>query len=552
MGVVYRARQVQADRVVALKLIKGAIVDSRQRERFATEARALARARHPHIVQIYDVGEEAGCPYFSMEFVAGGSLAEKARRDRPPPREAARLTALLAGAVEAAHRAGVLHRDLKPANVLLERDGTPKLTDFGLAKQFDRDEGQTPSGAVLGTPGYMAPEQAAGDTRAVGPTTDVYGLGAILYELLTGAPPFRGPTQLDTLRLVLTAEPAPPSRSAPGLSRELEAVCLKCLEKDPSRRYPSAAALADDLERWLRGESTVARPLRWPTRAWRKLRRRPALSAGAVLLLVLGVGAAVAAYYLDPEQPRRALEARLAKGGVVTLIGPTGPPRWSRWRLREGGVGDPEVRDGTYTFQTVPLTLLELVTDPQQDRYRFSAELRHNRAGDLSFVGVYFGHRRAHTADGGAGHLFYLFRFDDLVGAGGPTKPPGQRRNSAEVFCYVASVPADGLDRSANVALGNKPIPGAGVKPRPWRKLVVTVTPERVRASFFADSETAIPVAEVAGGELTREAAGLCEGMEVRSHLDPAWRPRLPLGIYAYNGSVSCRNVTVTPLSGDE
>src|SRR5262249_33306082 len=179
-----------------------------------------------------------------------------------------------------------LHRDLKPSNVLLTREGVPRLTDFGLAKHFTRDEGQTPSGAIVGTPSYMAPEQARGRAREVGPRTDVYALGATLYELLTGIPPFRGGSQVETLLLVQTTEPEMPSRRRRGLSRELEAICLKCLEKDPARRYASAAALADDLDHFLHGQSTVARPLGWPARLWRGVIRWRAVLAVAALLLV--------------------------------------------------------------------------------------------------------------------------------------------------------------------------------------------------------------------------------------------------------------------------
>jgi serine/threonine-protein kinase len=259
MGVVYKARQSALNRTVALKMILNAehAADS-ERKRFRTEAEAIARLQHPNIVQIYEVGEHHGAPFLSLEFCARGSLAERLN-GTPWDSEAAALLVLpLTLGIHAAHQAKVIHRDLKPANVLMTADGTPKITDFGLAKKLD-EQGQTQSGAVMGTPSYMAPEQAGCKPKEVGPATDVYAIGAILYELLTGRPPFKGPTTLDTVMQVLESDPVPPRLLNPGLNRDLEAICLKCLEKNPSRRYHDAACLADDLERFLTGEQVTAR-----------------------------------------------------------------------------------------------------------------------------------------------------------------------------------------------------------------------------------------------------------------------------------------------------
>jgi WD40 repeat protein/predicted Ser/Thr protein kinase len=295
MGVVYRARQKGLDRVVALKMIRsGADAGPEQRERFQREAEAVARLQHPNIVHVYEVGTHDGLPFFSLEYVAGGSLAARLAGTPLPAPEAARLVETLGRAVDHAHALGIVHRDLKPANILLGADGTAKVTDFGLAKRLDADSGQTQSGAILGTPSYMAPEQAAGRGKDVGPAADVYALGAILYECLTGRPPFRAATPLDTVVQVLSEEPVPVRRLQPQVPRDLETVCLKCLAKPPHRRYASAADLADDLQRFVRGEPVRARP----TPAWERVvkwaRRRPALAAlagvsvlaAAVLLLV--------------------------------------------------------------------------------------------------------------------------------------------------------------------------------------------------------------------------------------------------------------------------
>jgi serine/threonine protein kinase len=252
----------------------------------------VARLRHANVVQIHEVGEHDGCPFLALEYLDGGSLADKLQGTPLPAREAARLVETLAQAVHAAHEKGVVHRDLKPANVLLTADGTPKVTDFGLAKRLDGVSLHTQSGAVLGTPAYMAPEQAEGKT--VGPAADVHALGAILYELLTGRPPFVAENALDTLLRVRLEEPVPPSVLQPKTPRDLATICLKCLRKVPVQRYASALDLADDLARFLKGEPIRARPVgRWE-RARKWCRRHPAVAAlTAAVLLVTAVGFAL-------------------------------------------------------------------------------------------------------------------------------------------------------------------------------------------------------------------------------------------------------------------
>jgi tetratricopeptide (TPR) repeat protein/tRNA A-37 threonylcarbamoyl transferase component Bud32 len=311
MGVVYKARQAGLNRLVALKMVlAGGHASSEQLARFRIEAEAIADLQHPNIVQVYEVGEEQGCPFFSLEFIDGDSLAKKIDGAPQPPAEAARMVFTLAQAMHAAHQRGIIHRDLKPANILLTQDGSPKITDFGLAKRFeDKDEGQTRTGAIMGTPSYMSPEQAQGRTKDTGPPADIYSLGAIFYDLLTGRPPFRGATLLDTLQQVQTVEPVPPARLQPSLPQDLETICLKALEKDPAKRYATAGAMAEDLRRYLAGEPILARPTPWWERTWKWSRRRPALATligvstlAAVTVLVLG------GLYLDSE--RQAAEDR--------------------------------------------------------------------------------------------------------------------------------------------------------------------------------------------------------------------------------------------------
>jgi serine/threonine-protein kinase len=295
MGVVYRARHLRLKRVVALKmLLAGAAAGAHERARFRREAEAVARLCHPNVVQVHDVGEHEGRPYFTMELVEGGSLAQALAGTPQPARQAAALLATLARAVQAAHQGGTVHRDLKPANVLLTADGMPKIVDFGLALHFDGGPGLTLSGARIGTPSYMAPEQALGKTGTIGPAADIYALGALLYELLTGRPPFRGETAVETERQVIAEEPVPPARLNPKVPRDLETICLKCLHKDPERRYATAAALAEDLERFGRDEPIAARRAGLLERTGKWVRRHPtsaALLAASLLLAVLLVGA---------------------------------------------------------------------------------------------------------------------------------------------------------------------------------------------------------------------------------------------------------------------
>jgi serine/threonine-protein kinase len=288
MGVVYNARHLRLNRPVALKmLLAGGHAGPHELARFQHEAEAVASLRHANIVQVFDVGDHEGRPYFTMEFVDGGSLAQKVTGTPLPAREAAAFVATLADAVEVAHQGGVVHRDLKPANVLLTADGTPKISDFGLARRLEGGAGLTQSGVIVGTPSYMAPEQAQGKTQALGPAVDTYALGAILYELVTGRPPFRGESPAETVLQAIHQEPVPPARLNAKVPRDLETICLKCLHKEPQRRYASAGALADDMRRFLQGEAIAARPEGLLQRLTRGVRRRPTLAVAVTASTLL-------------------------------------------------------------------------------------------------------------------------------------------------------------------------------------------------------------------------------------------------------------------------
>lgn len=292
MGIVYKAQDTRLTRLVALKVVlDGGHAGVTERQRFQIEIEAAARLQHPNIVQVYEVGEEGNRPFMSMEYCPGGSLEEQVRDQPQPSREAAQLVAKLADALQHAHREGIIHRDVKPANVLLSANGEPKLADFGLAKRLDGKDELTQTGAIIGSLGYMAPEQAAGRTREATYATDIYALGAVLYKLLTGRPPFQGPNQLEMINSIVARDPVSIRVLQRRVPQDLVTICHKCLEKNAARRYSSAQALADDLRRFLADEPIQARPLVKVERAWRWARRNPGISftlvAGTTMLLLM-------------------------------------------------------------------------------------------------------------------------------------------------------------------------------------------------------------------------------------------------------------------------
>jgi serine/threonine-protein kinase len=557
-GVVFKARQLGLNRLVALKHLKaGGCAEPEDRARFRTEGEALARVRHANVVQVYEVGEHDGQPYLSMELVEGGSLSRRLLAGRLPEREAAALVRTLARAVHAIHQKGVVHRDLKPGNVLLEADGTPKVSDFGLAKLLDSVAEHTQTGTVLGTASYMAPEQAEGRSRHVEPTTDVWALGVILYECLTGRRPFQGASRAATLEEVRRREPVRPWRRRPGLSADLEAVCLKCLEKGPGRRYATAEALAEDLGRWLAGRPTLARPLGWRGRALRALRRHPWWGAAAALALLVTLGAGAGWALRDPDRPAKEAEERLARGEAVTLIGETGGPRWSRWRAGGPDVQTAPAPDGAFTVYSVgSLALLELLRAPRQSHFRFRAEVRHRGSNDQGAVGLYFAHATG-PSEAGEVHHYGVLSYNDVRDEVAHWHAifgellPKEKAPTKNMVClgprlYPRSTPPGEVklpEVRATFQFG-------GVAGERWRQLVVEVTPEGVEGFFDGDPVGRLPAARWEG-ECREAVSGMRATQPTALYLhgpDPSYTPGGGVGLYVHRGSASFRQVVVEPL----
>jgi serine/threonine-protein kinase len=545
MGVVYKAQHDRLRHFVALKVVKAGIHATPQdRERFRREGEALARLQHPNVVRIHHFDEYEGQPYFVMDLLEGGSLAGRLAGRPQLERTAARLVEDIARGVHAAHRLGIVHRDLKPANVLLAgppdlpiEECVPEITDFGLAKLVDADGSQTMTGAILGTPSYMAPEMAHGDGRAVGPAADVYALGAILYECLTGRPPFKGGSHAETLEQVRTRRPDDPSRLRPGLSRGLEAACLKCLAKEPAQRYASAEALADDLRCWLNGLPMKVRPPGLLGRVGGALARRPRRVGAVALGVLLAVAAWLAWALADPDRPIKRIEAALARGEAQGLIGETGRPAWSRCSVGDKAAKVEVGRDGTLFVNTWSLTLLELVRDPQGPSYRLSAEVRHDAVRAPGEVGIYVGHRQFE----GEAHSYLLLSFNDIGG------------QNVYVGPHLYRVAGRSPEPEYSLGWPATPLQPPGLGSTDWRQVAVEVRPGDVRA-FWEGNQigawTTDQLAEAIQDAQQKERQNPV--VDPVASLPPDFAPRGALGLYVKVGSASFRRVVIRPLNETE
>lgn len=550
MGLVFRAWQKSVKRHVAIKVIRsGFYADPSAVARFQTEAGAIARLQHPNVAQLFDYSEHEGLPFFVMELVDGGSLEKMLRAEgRLPCRQAAELTRTIAASVEYAHQKHVIHRDLKPSNILMTRDGVPKIADFGLAKMLDEQGAETQTDMIMGTPSYMAPEQALGRKSEIGPVTDVYALGAILYESITGQPPFKGVDRLDTLRHVREEELTPPSRLRPDIPRDLEAICVKCLAKSPSRRYQTAQDFAEDLGLWLDDQRPKGIP-GFFGRGLTKLRRNwIAASLGLACLIV-----ALVLYIRDPNRPLRAMQAKLAKGEPVTMIGEKGMPVWFKWLSGEESGRAVLNEEGSLRLHAYDPIMLELLPSIDRDHYRFQVRILHEKSDLSGEVGIYFARQEMRVGDEPV-HFYMQLSFNDIRGRRDMPfelkKPLPPISNYAQLIPRLRSkpnVPPD-IDCALIGRSGPKfEPPGEGHTD--WRDLAVDVSPEGVTAEW--DGQTFHLSADEIKNAIDREFAYVKEHQQrqagVYAKLSPAYSPRGGLGLIIHRGSASFRSVMVLP-----
>jgi serine/threonine-protein kinase len=560
-GVVYLAYDPTLARRVAVKTPRSdRWREAEFRRRFLQEGRAAALLDHPNIVRVLEAEATESAGYIASAYCEGPSLAAwlRERKQPLPCRQAAELSADLAAGVQHAHERGVIHRDLKPGNILLEfgpetaKSGalpkvTPKICDFGLAKMRDAEQTETRSGVVMGTPQYMAPEQADGRTSDVGPAADVYALGVVLYEMLTGQPPFVGEPGLNLLRQVASAPPERLRRRRKDVPRELETIVLTCLEKEPGRRYASAAALETDLRRWLEGKAPLGRPEAWHRRVGRWVRRHPVWTAAALLLVALVVAGFVAAHYLDPDRQAKIIVAKLDRGESVTLIGATGGPLWSKPLFGSFIVQRP-VYDGAYRFfEADEDGLLELVPPGRRDDFRFEAEVHHEDfvAPGPGTAGVFFAYTSAATPRGPE-ECFCTVPFNDLTA---PLKNPadGKPCSCVSVYLYrrlnnvTEKVPVTERFPVGHSEFFEPMCIHGGQK---WRQLAVEGTAKEFRIFWEGHLLCTVPTTELSAAlSMMRSLPGHEKFDREASH---EFAPSGGLGLFLSHSQASFRSVIVS------
>jgi serine/threonine protein kinase len=610
MGVVYKAWQKGANRFVALKMIRaGQFATPAEVRRFRDEAEAVANLDHPHIVPIYEVGEHRGLPFFSMKLFEIGSLHQHLERYARATPDAVKMLSTVCRAVHHAHQRGILHRDLKPANILLDAQGQPHVTDFGLAKRLfpaapparptggageaaeatprspdpkhrtiaspasdgaatvdevppdlvgymapeqalktddetvtvdNVSRGQTATGIAVGTPGYWAPENTRTVKVAVSTAADVYSLGAILYRLLAGQVLFPTTSRTEAIRLAREGVPDLPRKLNPRADARLEAICMKCLEKDPAQRYASAAALAEDLERWSRGEWPLAWTPPWHLRAWRRA-RKPLLVGSLTMLASFAVATLLALHYLDPDRVPRALEYA-ATQGPLTLIGETGPPRYSRWV--HGGDRDlvVEAKDAPFSISTFELSQLELLRKPPGPRYRYSAEVRHDETIEDGCVGIYFAHDRAMKNERVVNYWCDIMFADVGNWAKAHLEDP---RNPGPRKSRIALVRRRYLNDHGiqSYESTGRYFFTAAFTPV-WRKIEVEVGPDKVLISFEGRPVKTVSMADM--HEFGINSVRVGDGRGVIPEF--TYAPTGALGLTVINSKASFRNVIIEPI----
>lgn len=578
MGDVFLGREQTTLRLLAIKFLRtpGNPIAV---ERFLAEVRALARINHPHIIKIYATIFDSLVPFFTMEFVSGGTLASLVDDNGSlDPTEAAKLIVVTARAVAAAHAVGVLHRDLKPSNILLSRDGSPRVADFGLAKRTDQDEGLTLSNSPLGTPGFMPPEQVSREYGAIGPAADTYSLGATLYYLLMGHSPFEGKTSDEITAQVLSEPPKRLRAVRPDIPLALEAIVLKCLEKKVVHRYQTPEALALALEVFLAGQVPDAPQLTFFRRSRRWFSQRRKRIAGTIGLLAVAVMIALAGWFLREQfilsaplasDPSETILKELQAGRSVTLIGSTGPPNYSRWRLGGSAFGVSTNGEKVCYYESLGHELLELVSDPGIDRYRVTLEIlqlesrqRPTTIGS-SYLGPYWGYTEQATANGRPFHAYYSVTYSDILP--NATEPAQPDLGIPEQFIHVVRFRSTGLslephrDPNPFWKVIGKPFKfqGAGGSVGKWRTFQIDVSPEGI-AIAWKDEKTgeSISLRKLSGPEAIAQFAHIQkrvnEAEPGTAIVLPEWSPRMPLGIWSHGCAVGLRNVVITPLPSSQ
>jgi serine/threonine-protein kinase len=558
-GIVYLARQLSLDKLVALKMLRdGDLARQEYRKLLRRDAEVLAKLKHPNIVRIIDFGEAGGRLFYTMEYVKGRSLEERLKAGPLPPREAADLVAKLARALQTVHEKGIVHRDLKPANILLDENGTPEVADFGLAKLLGGHESLAASGQLVGNVAHMAPEQTGGKTSDVGPGADIWALGIILYESLSGRLPFVGKSFLDTLGLIRTGEPAPLQQF--DVDRDLQAICFKCLEKKTWQRYATTAELADELGRFLNQDPrdpVLTRIRSWPIRTWRLARRRPIDATALVLIILVLPAIPLIQLWMDPERPVAQLESRLASGHTVTLIGEEGRPAWFRLRAGADTTQVSQTPDGAWSINSWGFCLVELMRKVRLPGYRFRAWIRHEKGKRLSEVGLFFGLEEIATKDGmvlSFGHV----AFDDvnseaelnlLRPPGFPGPVPEPMGNPIYIMPFIYSLRADSSERAQALNSGS---PSLRFKPfitqSDWRLLTIEVHSDRIIA-YWGDNEKIGIITMDEWSEFLLK--GLSADRLVNRTKVPAFNRGGAIGLYVAQGTASFRQVVVEPLDGE-
>jgi serine/threonine protein kinase len=570
MGIVFKAKQPNSEQIVAVKMIRdGIFADQEARPRFLQEVRAMGRLQSAkNIVPIYHVGQYLNFLFYVMPFLAGGNLSKQRKRYSDEPRKAVAVVEKVARAVHQLHVNQILHRDIKPSNILLDANDEPYLSDFGLAKLVDQEQSLTGSHQRLGTPAYMAPEQTGLLPTPMSAQTDIWALGVLLYELLTGVRPFAAPDSEISTTLpwkIVNETPPRPRELRPDLDPGLEAVILKCLEKQPADRYASAEELAEELGRWLCGGPLRTKPVNRIRRLGRFLRTYPKSSTAlGFLLLVISIGAPAVLHLSRPEdrdRPLHQIQQQLAAGKPVVLIGEKAQPRWSSW-MHGKNVQTSSDKDGYFVANAWGKEegMLELVRDIPTDRYRLKGKIRHDTSNFNGSVGVFFGHHAKNT-ETVKYDLFFQFSYNDVDSNNAKPRPKGFPPETfipnTATFSPVIRTEVEGVGPAFNIFAGQAVahFECASLIGQKWRDFQIAITPEFVIGQFEKQPEKRISLkAQIAS--LERDTKNRAREDPVRQsellHCEAFFNHRGSLGIYIRGGSAAFSDFVLEPLPQEE